>query len=189
LHVHCILYLSNMKYLTGLFIILILAGCTNDEITKVELARSGAWADPGAAISIDNTLNYSYYGVIDGEHRDYYVGKATPQFWDSLSRKLEDINFKTIDSTDDMTASDVHYFELIIHWNNTKRRIVRMRLFHRLDSVCNMIEWLNDSYKNIKLKQVNQPITFETTFQNPPPIDSVLLKSTPFKPPPTKKRK
>ena len=71
---------------------MLLLACTKpkqivNEITKVELARSGAWSDYGAAISIDSTLNYKYYDA--NIKHCYYVGKVTGAFWDTVNQKFE----------------------------------------------------------------------------------------------------
>ena len=55
--------MRNIKYFIGL---ILLAACNNpaprnNEITKIEFARMGAWFDMGAAFSVDSSLVYNYY--------------------------------------------------------------------------------------------------------------------------------
>jgi hypothetical protein len=169
----------------GLFFILLTLSCIKpsqqkNEITRVELARSGAWSDFGAAMSIDTSLNYKYY---DGNSKKNFIGKINARFWDSINSRFQQIKFKKLPISDNKHIADANYFELIIHWNNGSRRITRVRDIIP-NSVLNTIIWLNDSYKNVKLHQVNYPIKFETTYQDPPPkpkIDQVKF------PPPVKR--
>lgn len=138
----------------------------NNEITKVELARSGAWADNGAAISVDSSLNYKYY---DGNVKQgYYWGKISAKLWDTLNRKFEEIKFKTIQPVAYRGAEDVNIFELIIHWKGGKRRILR-EWYGKPDPISNTVLWLNNSYKSVKLHRIQHSIAFETTYQIPPP--------------------
>ncbi|HEY4324307.1 MAG TPA: hypothetical protein VGN20_09980 [Mucilaginibacter sp.] len=150
-----------MRHIICLLFVILLIACNrplkrNNEITKVELARSGAWSDFGAAISIDSSLNYKYY---NGNTRKYFTGKITEGFWDTLNIKLEKIKYKIVDTTDNSNIVDANYFELIIHWKNHRRRIVRA---HGLqpDSTLNFMLWLNDGCKNVKVHRVNYPIQF-----------------------------
>jgi hypothetical protein len=157
-----------MKYVLILSFLLLLLSCKRptqtNEITKIELARSGAWSDFGAAVGIDSSLNYRYY---DGNSKKNFVGKISAGLWDSINKRFEQIKFKKIPTADNKNIADATYFELIIYWKDSSRRITRVQDL-KTDSVVNTFIWLNDSYKNVKLHQVNRPLKFETTFQNPP---------------------
>lgn len=175
-----------MRYTSLLLFSLLLISCKNsehriNEITKVELARSGAWSDFGAAISIDTSLNYTYYGKYDNIEKGYFTGKISQGLWDTLNQKFEQLQYKKLKPIiDSENVVDVNYFELIIHWKNEKLRIIRVRP-RETDSLMNVILWLNNSYKQIKLRQVKSPFKFETTFQNPPPTP--IIGHTKFLPP------
>ena len=153
----------------------------NNEIIKLELARGGAWSDYGPAIDIDSSLNVKYY---DGNSKKNFVGKISTRLWDSINRRLEQVKFKDIPISDDKNIADATYFELIIYWKDSSRRITRVRDI-KTDSVLNTFIWINDSYKSAKLRYVRYPIKFETTFQNPTPpkpkIDQIKF------PPPIKR--
>jgi len=175
-----------MKYLGSLLCVLFLFSCKKHfhqkkEITKIELARSGAWSDYGAAISIDSSLDYKYY---DCNSKKNFVGKINTSFWDSINKRFEQIKFKQISASDHKNIADATYFELIIYWKDSSRRITRVRDI-KPDSVVNAFIWLNDSYKKVKLQQIDHSLKFETTYQNPPPkpkIDQVKF------PPPIKQK-
>jgi hypothetical protein len=173
-----------MKYLLILTFILLLS-CTkphrqNNEITKIELASSGGW-NFGTAIGIDSSLNYKYY---DGNSKKNFVGKISAKLWDSINTRSAQIEFKKIPAYDHKNIADATYFELIIYWKDSSRRITRVRDI-KTDSVADAFAWIKDSYKRVKLHQVNYPIKFETTYQDPifppkPKIDQVRF------PPPIK---
>jgi len=183
-----------MRYFLSLMILIGLISCKkpvrqNNEITKVELARCGAWSDPGAAISIDTSLNYHYFGLLNksnpaNQSQKYYQGKATEGFYDTLNKKFDQIKYKTLDTTDNGYVTDVNYFELIIHWQTGKRRIIRIDTGGNT-TVMKTLKWLDSSYKNIKLHQVKIPFKFETVFQDPPHPNPIQIRF----PPPIKRHK
>jgi hypothetical protein len=153
---------------------LLLASCTHvpkpvNEITRIEFAQSGAWSNWPSAISIDNALAYKFYGG-KGLDRHYYIGKVSRQFWDTLNRKIEKIDFSKMRPDDKQTIMDANYYELIIHWRDSSKRVVRQG-FVITDSLSRIASWLDGSYRNIDLKQVSTPIKFETTFQIGPHIN------------------
>ncbi|MDB5114831.1 MAG: hypothetical protein JWQ79_323 [Mucilaginibacter sp.] len=177
-----------MKHLSILLLFVILfVGCKpknrNNEITKIGFARDGAWLDQGAAISINDSLTYKYYGRITGRDRCYHTGKISEGFWDTLNQKLEKIRYKTLDTTDNRLVEDGIYYEIIITWKNGRKHITRYRDI-KTDSVLAVLNWINDSYKNVKLQKIKTPIKFETTFQTPPSPSTDTVK---FPPPITKK--
>ena len=177
-----------MRNLVWLISIILLVACKkpagrNNEITKIELERSGAWADFGASISIDTSLNYKYFGDYGDVKQGYFIGKVNRKFWDTLNQKFAHVKFKALPVSDNISAVDINYFELIIHWKGGKQRILRA-WDGRSDSVLNVIKWLDTSYKAVQLHHIKSPIKFETTFHNlpKPAIDHVNF------PPPTKMR-
>lgn len=114
-------------------------------------------------------MNYKYCD--DNLSQGNFTGKISEGFWNTLNKQLENAEFRTIDSNTDMHIYDAEYFELIIHWKNSKKRIVRLSSAKH-DPILKTCIWLNDSYKKIKLKPTNDPIEFEGEFQKRtrPPI-------------------
>jgi len=173
-----------MKYVASFAVLLFFISCTkpvqpNNEIRKVVLARSGAWSDYGAAISVDSSLSYKYCDNNQKQH--YFVGKVDEKFWDTLNRKLEEVKFRSLPATDNTHIADAEYYELIVYWKKGKRRLTRVWDFPQQDSALNVIKWLNDSYKKVKLKPVKGPIQFETTYQRLLPM--VHVDQVHFPPP------
>jgi hypothetical protein len=145
----------------------LLPGCkksihNNYEITKVEFARSSDWSDLGTSISIDSSLNYKYWGDYGKTKQGYFIGAINPKYLDTLNQMLQILKFKTVDTDTNMHVSDAEYYELIIHWGTNKRRIMRIGDGNP-DTVLNLCRWLDISYKNAKLRPVNDSIKFETT--------------------------
>jgi len=155
----------------------------HNEITKIELTRTGAWADIGAIIKIDTSLNYDYWGRYDTVKEGYFTGRISQGFWDTLNYKFDQLKYKTLDTTDNSNVQDANYFELIIHWEKGRRRIIRVDTGGNYPLI-KTLKWLNDSYKNVQLKRATNPIKFETTYlQTLIKIDQVKF------PPPIIKRK
>jgi hypothetical protein len=178
-----------MKYLITLLSILILFSCKkcvqpNNEITKIELARSGAWSDFGATISIDTSLKFIYFGDYGNVKQGYFVGLVSTKFWDSITRKLDYLKYKTIPASDSAHVVDVNYFELIIHWKDGKRSISRAWNYPP-DSVLRVIKWIDTSFKKIKLRQVKDSIKFESKYHSSYRISHHII----FPPPTAKEQK
>ncbi|HEY9004238.1 MAG TPA: hypothetical protein VIM89_22980 [Mucilaginibacter sp.] len=155
-----------MKVFLLLFISLLCFGCNKrvhrkGEITKIEFARDGLSITPGVTIGIDETLDYKYFGNYESQHQKYLVGKVSSQFWDTLTRKLHAIKFKTVKATIDPLDESEEYYELIVYWTNGKRRLLRV-WSKEPDPVLSLCEWIDTSYKKVKLHKANGIIKFET---------------------------
>jgi hypothetical protein len=176
-----------MRFFLLICCALLLSTCTkpvqkNNEIIKVELAESGYFFDFGkklsTVISIDSCLNFRYYDGNKGN--GYYIGKVSLQFWDTINRKLDMINFKTLKSDKPIHDPGKGYYELIVHWKAGKRRIIRTASLGN-NLIDRTFTWLNYSCKKIKLRHVNSRIKFETTFQDSVGFPSI--KDIRFPPP------
>jgi hypothetical protein len=164
-----------MRYILAIIFIVLLVSCKKhrqqtNEIVKVELARSGAWSDFGATISIDSSLTYQYFGELGTTKQGYFSGKIKPAFWDTLNQKFSLTNYKKFHVNDSMQVADLNYFELIIHWKGGKNRILKMENnTSKHDSLLNVIMWIDNSYRGVQLHKVKYPFVFETTFHQEPP--------------------
>jgi len=166
-------------------LLILLSGCKTyvpkfNKITKVELARSGAWSDYGATISIDSVLNYKYFGDYANVKQGYFIGKFDVRFWDTLNHKLEAANFRIADTATNMNVKDARYYELIIQWESGKKRLLRLSDM-KADSILSLCRWIDTTYKRVKLKRVDQPFKFETVFHSPLPKPS--FNNVKFPPP------
>lgn len=176
-----------MRYVAVILSFLVFAGCTTNhsrknEITRIELARSGAWSDFGGTISIDSALDYKYWGDYANIKQAFFKGKITGKFWDTVNLRLEETKLKKAKFETGLGCKDCEYYELIIHWKNKKSRFLRTSDSSQ-DSLMTVIRWIDSSYKNLKLQRVNDSIKFEVTSHQPPgpPIKFVNF------PPPVKK--
>jgi predicted DNA-binding WGR domain protein len=165
-----------IRYSISIVLLLLAFACSRPkihthEITRIELARSGAWSDRGGAMRIDSSLTYVYYGDFDNTNKKYYTSKISKDYWDSLTRNLESVNYQTVRDTEHFKSYDANEYELIVFWKNKKRRIIRDGSGN--DTVLKVIEWINSSYKHLPLMPSKKTIKFETTYQNPPPIPQI----------------
>jgi len=176
-----------MKYLATLICFLFLLSCKKhlhqiNEITKIELGRSGAWFDSGATISIDSSLSYKYYGDYGDIKQGYFIGRISSKYWDTLNQKFENAAFKTFLPDSKILILDDAYFELVIYWKDGKRKITRYWDGGK-EPIVKVFNWLSISDKRVKLKQVSTPFKFETTAHRPPRPKIAQVKF----PPPTKR--
>lgn len=155
-----------MKAFIFLFISLLFLGCNKrvhrkSEIRKIEFARDGPSIIPGVTIGIDETLDYKYFGNYENINQGYFTGEISPEFWDTLTNKLQAIKFKTAKATIDPGTESEEYYELIIYWSNKKRRLLRV-WSKEPDPVFSICELIDTSYKRVKLHQTNDVLKFGT---------------------------
>jgi len=163
----------------SIFIILsaiILLSCNHTkrryDIVRLQLVRSGAWSDYGAAITIDSGLNYVYYSR--NLKQGYFAGKISPAMWDSLNQKFAENKFRQL-QTDSFAKKvlDGQYFELTIYWKDGKTYTVQPRVaYSSTNPIYQTFLWLNDSYTAIKLRRLSKPVKFEKAFDVLPPLSS-----------------
>jgi hypothetical protein len=159
----------------------------NNEITKIELAYDGAsMLRNGSAMSVDSSLTYSYFGDDNTQKEGFYSGKITQGLWDTLNMKFEHMGYKTLDITEQPKIPDVGYFELVIHWHGGTTHLFRLTGANT-DCLLKELQWLQNSYKMVKLHAIKDNISFSTTLQNPPPIPPIS-KDFRFVPPSKKVR-
>lgn len=161
---------KEMKLAVIMFVLIVFLSCTTymprkNEITKIEIATSGCYGTcQSTAISIDNNLNYKYYGGRYASLKGYYLGKVTKGFWDTLNMKLEHIKYKQMDTTYNVNI-DLPETELIIHYNGLVKHI-QSDFFRKPDSIWNVLNWLKNSYQKIKLHETKKKIQFQTKAQS-----------------------
>ena len=155
-----------------LIILLLFFGCNkplrrNNEITKIELVRTGAWAQRAATTIIDNSLRYKYwnYGDEGLEKSGYLIGKITKGFWDTLNMKFEKTKYKNIKPNVYLSSKDGSFYELLIHFDDNKETIIRSMNISE-DSIVNICKWLDQTNKSVKLVRAVNPFKFETTYNN-----------------------
>lgn len=136
-----------------------------------------------SALSVDSSLKYNYFGGDYAQKKGFYTGRISKEFWDTLNVKLEELNYKQLDSAYQHTVDD-QSMELIIHYGNRTKH-VRAQSGSLPDSLIKMFIWLAHTYKKVRLENATGPIRFETTEQElqiPP-------RSGPMFPPPVRNLK
>ncbi|QKJ32795.1 hypothetical protein HQ865_24570 [Mucilaginibacter mali] len=167
-----------MRYLLFLTTAILLLSCKRpnpaaNTISKITLARSGAWSFYGDAMCIDSTLAYHYLKNTGSRKQLYYQGKISQAFWDSLNRHFDAIKYQTIPDSTSMGGQDMIFMELVIRYNGRKKRIIR--IYHDTSAVVKVSKWIKENADTIRLVPLNKPVFFETTYQNPPPIPPLPL--------------
>jgi hypothetical protein len=169
-------------YIAALFIISMFESCTEhqpyqNQITKIELSRTGGGSDDGAIISIDSNLICNYYGRLNNSKSEhYYTGKITAAFWDTLNKRVEQTKFKSASLNNNLHISDAEEFELIVYNKAGKNRMLRT-WGGEPESILEFMIWLNDAYKKARLTKSTNSIKFEVVIRNPPmpKVDHVLF--------------
>jgi Domain of unknown function (DUF6438) len=141
-----------------------------DEIRKVILS-SGACLGfcPTLTIEIDKDLNYKFYGSTHTTRKGFYVGKATPFIWRSLTNKLDSCLYQRLSNAYDFGYLDEPPVEVTIYFGENKKTISGQwkSIPSNLSAALN---WLLGSYPYIDLKKVDT-LTFESSlherFVNP----------------------
>lgn len=161
-----------MKPKIILIIYLLFLGCHSpllrkNEITKIELVRTGAWAQRAATTIIDNSLTYKYwnYGDAGSAKKGYLTGKITKGFWDTINLKFEKAKYKNIEPNVYLRFRDGSFYELLIHFDNNKKTIIR-DINISGDSMVNLCKWLDQTNNSIKLVKGSKSFKFETTYNN-----------------------
>ncbi|ANH81046.1 hypothetical protein A8C56_08695 [Niabella ginsenosidivorans] len=151
-----------------LLFLLILGSCNikkqhslPEEINKITIVTGGCYGEcPFLAIAIDKSLNYNYFGGEYTELNGFYTGKVSNEFWDSVSQKLERIQFKQLDSQYINSHDDMN-IQVVIQYNDSIKKI-RAQSADLLDSVRKILFWLLDSRTKQKLVPSKDTIRFET---------------------------
>lgn len=162
----------NKRFLLYFILVVTLYACNdnsqkintrNNEIQKISFAIGGCYGTcPFLAIEIDRTLTYKFYGGRYTDKEGYYKGTVTQTFWDSLNIKLEQVNFKQLDTSYNFTVDDMS-IESYITFGRTTRSINGQEM-SMPDSLRQVFYWIEKSYKNLHLTQVDTLI-FDTKIQ------------------------
>jgi hypothetical protein len=159
--------------LLSLLTLSLLTGCVRQEdkeITRVEYAKSTCFTPcVPIAISIDSSLHYQFYADSSYVKRvtaqRSYTAKITRQQWNELTARLESIDYKHLETSGKPLPSDVQHVELIIYWGDNK---VRLETEESNSKIGNILAWLEDTYKSVKLKPAIDTLHFNTTLQLDP---------------------
>ncbi|NHA07708.1 hypothetical protein G7092_28165 [Mucilaginibacter sp. HC2] len=187
-------------YLIFLLTIVFLSSCDRharrkNEVKKIEIATGGCFGSCQlTAISIDSSLDYKYFGgdtyfpsPPDAKNNEklkgYYFAKVSPGFWDTLNIKLEEINYKKLDTSYEHSVDD-ESLEIFIHYGNNIKHI-KAQSVSLPDSIARVFYYIINSYKTIKPKPTRDTFNFESTTHRPIPMPDI--RKVKF-PPPTKKQ-
>lgn len=161
-----------MRYNALLLLVALVVGAchrsSKQEVSKIEYAQGACFGScVPLAISIDSTLNYKYYADSSYSWSTpkhliiSYRGKVNRKMWNALLSKLDEIGYKSIDTSRKVRQiADIQHRELIIYWNNNRTRITVMGA--KIDT---LIKFIRNSYQLIKLQPSLDTLNFGTTLQ------------------------
>ena len=139
----------------------------NDGIWKVEVATTECNGICQRTLTvIDSNLNYHFYGGRVAKGGDYgrkgkifgfYTAKASRRFWDSLTTRLIDNNYQSLD-TGYQKENDVQFIEILVHYGN-KAKLIHGYNIDMPDGIRSTIEWVANSYATIR------PVATKDTFK------------------------
>jgi len=165
------------QYLLLFLAVASLSACHNsskrkDEITKIEIATGGCFGPcQSTVVSIDSSLTYKYFGggvpmvfrldtSVKSNLKGYYSSRISRAFWDTLKTKLEDINFRQLD-TSYQNSIDDQSLEIFIHYGN-KLKYIEARSASLPDDARDVFYYIIKSYKTIKPKPTRDTFIFES---------------------------
>ena len=157
-------------------------GVRESKITRVVFATGGCFRTcPILSIDMDNTLSVKYHGVMYTPKTGFYTGSLDKHIWDSLTFKLDSINFEHLDSNYSKSIDDLET-EILIYYEGKVKHIKGQSASLPID-VMNIYNWLIKSIPEIELKQTRDSLAFPTVIEKPaseppPPLDVILNSSS-----------
>lgn len=157
-------------------------------IKSVQLTSGGCFGPCQRTITyLDSNLVFKFYGdeisfSLPAKARKeylygFYKGNINREFWDSLTTKLENIQFRNLDTVYAHSVDD-QSFDLIIHYDDTVK-YVRAHDASLPDKVRKVIYWIAESHKKINLKASKDTAAFENIRRIPKTrIDTIRLPPT-----------
>lgn len=118
----------NIRKLILLTFISLFFGCKRqekqkNEITKIYIATGLCYGYcPIQSVEIDSSLTVKYYGKNYAKKKGFYIGKITPEVWDSINSRFERIKFKELDSVNNHSIDDPPVY-LKINYNNQVKKV------------------------------------------------------------------
>lgn len=156
-------------FLSAIVVALISCENTNEptksqnELLKIEIALGGGGQVPSPmqVFSIDNELNINYQGVGNTDRIGFYKGQFKQVLWDSLYYKLEEIDFKNLDTTYDHVDDDQTIELFIYHKGGVKHLIAQCTILP--NELNEMWYWLKQKVNKTQLHKTSDTLIFETS--------------------------
>lgn len=136
------------------------------QINRIVFATGGCFGScPIQVIDIDSTLIVRYHGVDHTKRIGFYSGYVTREFWDTLTQKLETLDFNKLDTTYANSVDDLSTEILIYHNGKTKHIYGQSSsLPQNLKSFYN---WLENSSSIFALIPSLDSLTFPSGIEKP----------------------
>jgi hypothetical protein len=154
--------------------LLLLANCKEKQRTRANKINKITFAVGGDCyngrcdhfvLSVDSSLNYTYYGGKMAKKEGYYKGKISQGKWDTLNIRFEHLQSSPYSSDSLVSFHPGLAIETFIYSAKTTKHVVGFS--HNItDDWLKYFSWLRDSLETNNLIST-VPIAFETTVQNP----------------------
>ncbi|MFD1256138.1 DUF6438 domain-containing protein [Mucilaginibacter terrae] len=136
-------------------------------ISRIEIAAGYCYGEcPVSVLVVDSSLNMSYYGGKYSSKKGYYSGNISMSTWDTLKVQLQQIFYNKLDTVYNNTVDD-QSIEIFID-DSTGVKHIKAQSESLPPKVKTVFYNMLSSYKQAKLKPVNNFIRFRTTIQNLP---------------------
>ncbi|WP_345948076.1 hypothetical protein ABDD95_14575 [Mucilaginibacter sp. PAMB04274] len=121
---------------------------------------------------LDSSLAFKFYvdsGYCntEGPPIKLYNGTVSRELWDTLNIKLEQVNYKQIDSInkEEREINDAYGVEIIVHLNGKTKRISKHLSPYPITPLDSLINWLINTPSTILLKPSKDTFQLTTTYQ------------------------
>lgn len=187
-----LIYLNTIKYIAAVSILCTIINCKDvvrkNEINKVVLFTGSCFGTcPSQIIEMDSSLIIKYRGIDYTDKIGFYQGSITSDLWDTLNIKLEDVNYKQLDTAYFQTVDD-WFTEIYIYSGNEVKHIQgqEMSLPPGLIGVYKWIlrsservEWTTMA-DSLKFSDEIDRLLFETKLRSLPIIEEVKFTEPPI---------
>lgn len=131
----------------------------NNEITKITLSTGSCCGFcPLQTIEIDSSLTLRYH-LHSANPEGFYIGKITPELWDSINIRFEKLNYKALKDNYETKSIGSSLIYLKIDYNKKQKGIsASSEMPEDLEIACTLLMSLKDS---IKLKQTTDILSFD----------------------------
>lgn len=136
-------------------------------ITKLTVAAGGCFGNCAfAAVEIDSSLSFKYYGGEFAGRKGYYLGHISKGYWDTLNVELKKLDVETMDTLYE-DAVDGLEEEFVLNTEGGKKKHIVARGGSMPGVLSKFINNTLQHYKNIELTKVKDTLDFETKIQYP----------------------
>lgn len=147
-------------------VIVLWSGCKEEKkahyLTKLTVATGGCYGNCAfAAVEIDSSLSFKYYGGDFAERKGYYLGHISKGYWDTLNVELKKLDVETMDTLYGGAVDGLEE-ELVLNTEGGKRKHIIANGGSMPEVMSKFMNKTLEHYKKITLLPVKDTLDFET---------------------------